>query len=51
MSNQADMISSSIFQILNSGMNASMVSLSYPKTNFSEIKLNPGKVYRQKICS
>ena len=47
MGNQADMTSSSIFQSSDTGMNTSMVSLSYPKTKFPEIKSNPGKAHRQ----
>jgi hypothetical protein len=49
--NQADMTSSSIFQSLNIGMNTSIVTLSYPKPRFWEIKLDPGKGHHQKICS
>ncbi len=49
--NQADMTESSIFQRSNIAMNTSMVSLSYPKNIFPEIKLNSGKVRGQKIWS
>jgi hypothetical protein len=49
--NQADMTSSSIFQSLNIEMNIIMVSLSYPKTRFTEIKSSPEKTHHQKNCS
>jgi hypothetical protein len=49
--NQKNMTSGSIFQSLNIGVNTALDSLSYPKSEFSKIKLKPGKVHRQKICS
>jgi hypothetical protein len=49
--NQADMTSSSIFQSSDIGVNTSMVSLSYPKTKFPEIKSNPGKADHRNIGS
>jgi hypothetical protein len=49
--NQADMTSSSIFQSLNIEMNTTMVSLSYPKTEFQKINWNTGKAHQQKYCS
>jgi hypothetical protein len=47
--NQTSMTSSSSFQRLNTVMNTSVVSLSYAKTRFPEIKWNPGKAHPQKI--
>ena len=49
--NQADMTLGSIFQRSNIGMNTSMVSLSNPKTEFPEIKSNPGKAHHQNVGS
>jgi hypothetical protein len=42
------MTSSSIFQSLNIEMNTIMVSLSYPKTRFVEIKSKPEEAHHQK---
>ena len=44
------MIESSIFQSSNIGMNTSIVTLSYRKIRFPEIKAYPTKVHRQKIA-
>jgi hypothetical protein len=47
--NQTDTTSCSFFQSLNIKMNTSMVSLSYSKTKFPEIKSSPRKAHRQKF--
>ncbi len=39
------------FLQFNIEMNTDMVSLSYSKIRFSEIKSNPGKAHHRKICS